>query len=521
MQDPQPRRVPPVDLALLGVLGLALALRLWRLDVPYVDAHSWRQVTNADIARHFATSTLDIFHPQVSWGGRDGVVGMEFPLLQWLTGLVWRVTGESAPVGRLIAILFSVTGVAALYGLGARLLSRPAALAAATLMAVSPSVVYFGRTLLSDTPMLTFMITGVWAWDLWFESRRPSLFAAATVLTALAALVKLPAIIVLAPVAGVAFRHVGWSALRDWRLWTAAWLIVAATAGWYYHADRIFLDTGLTQAVFRPSGTYPPSIAPGVSFTSVSHWVTRDRFLSADTWSQLGDRFWQLHLTAFGAVGALLGLWVVPRGARAPLHLWTLAGVVLFIAALEGQYWHEFHQLPLLPPLFLYFGAFVATVFDGAWRTRVFPGRAGVLVLTAVAAVVLVQVVRSSGVILHLYRPDNLQTPLIGIGGSMRAVSEPDGLFVTVEYDDRTTNSPLLLYFAHRQGWSFDIDSISVPVLEGLRNRHGAAYFATTTWQKLSDDQPAVVAWLAAHGKPVALADAPSTARLFDLRVHP
>ena len=79
-----------VDTALLAVLATALLARLWYLDSPLIDAHSWRQITNADIARHFI-STLDFLHPQVSWGGRDGVVGMEFPLLQWLTGVLWRV----------------------------------------------------------------------------------------------------------------------------------------------------------------------------------------------------------------------------------------------------------------------------------------------------------------------------------------------------------------------------------------------------------------------------------------------
>jgi predicted membrane-bound mannosyltransferase len=175
----------------------------WYFESALIDAHSWRQITNADIARHFMT-TLDLLHPQVSWGGRDGIVGMEFPLLQWLTGVMWRVTGESHVVARLVALLFSVGGVACLYGLGARLLGRPAGLAAAALMAVAPSTVFFGRTFLSDTPMLTFMIAAVWAWDVYFERAGRGRLAVAAALTALAAFVKLPAILVLAPIVGTA-----------------------------------------------------------------------------------------------------------------------------------------------------------------------------------------------------------------------------------------------------------------------------------------------------------------------------
>ena len=510
-----PRRGPAVDLGLLAVLATAVVARLWYLDSALIDAHSWRQITNADIARHFM-STLDLLHPQVSWGGKDGVVGMEFPLLQWLTGVLWRVTGESHVVARLVALAFSLAGVVCLYGLGARLLGRAGGLAAAALMAVSPSTVFFGRSFLSDTPMLTFMIAAVWAWDVYFEraSRRRLLVAAA--LTALAALVKLPAILVLAPIVGTAWRHRGFALLADRGAWAGGGVAVAVVAAWYWHADRLFLETGLTQAVFRPSGTYPADIAPGVQFTSVSHWATRARLLDVETWRELADRFWQLHLTAFGAAGMLLGLWRAPRATRAPIDLWLLAGVALFLVALEGQYWHEFHQLPLLPPLFLYFGAAAAPLFDGAWQARALPRRAGGVIVTGLGLLCAVQAARSSGVELHLYRPANLQQSFVRVGEAVRAATAPDALLVTVEYEDAGANSAMLLYFAHRQGWSFDVRSVTAGVVPHLAAK-GARYFATTNWAELEARKPEVAALLTARYKALPLGDVPSGARLFDL----
>ncbi|MBL8135514.1 MAG: glycosyltransferase family 39 protein [Acidobacteria bacterium] len=510
-----PRRAPAIDVGLIAVLATAVGARLWYLDTALIDAHSWRQITNADIARHFMT-TLDLFHPQVSWGGRDGVVGMEFPLLQWLTGLLWRVTGESAVVARLVALSFSLAGVVCLYGLGERLLGRAGGLAAAALMAVAPSTVFFGRSFLSDTPMLTFMIAAVWAWDVYFErASRRRLILAAT-LTALAALVKLPAILVLAPIVGAAWRHRQLAALTDRGAWLGGVVAVALVAAWYWHADRIYLETGLTQAVFRPSGTYPPDIAPGVQFTSVSHWATRARLLDLETWRELADRFWQLHLTAFGAAGVLLGLWRAPRATRAPIDLWLLAGLVLFVVALEGQYWHEFHQLPLLPPLFLYFGAAAAPLFDGAWQTRTLPRRIGGLIVGVTGIVCAVQAARASGVELHLYRPANLQQSFVQVGEALRAATAPDALVLTVEYEEAGANSAMLLYFAHRQGWSFDVRSITAGVVPHLADR-GARYFATTNWAELEARKPEVAALLVARYKALPLADVPSGARLFDL----
>ncbi len=516
---PESRRSgPAVDFTLLGILLMALVLRIWSLDTPLVDAHSWRQVTNADIARHFAEGSLDLFHPRVSWGGQDGVVGMEFPLLQWMTGVLWRATRESSVVARLVAVAFSLAGVVCMYGLGRRLMGHHAALASAFLMAASPSVVFFGRSFLSDTPMLMFMLAAVWAWDVYFARPRWSAAVVAGVLTALAALVKLPAILVLAPIVGVAWRHQRWRALGDGRAWVAATGAVLLTAAWYWHADRIFVETGLTQAVFRPSGTYPSSVAPGVQFTSVSHWATFERLTNPEVWREFSDRFWQLHLTGIGALGALLGVFLVGRfTSRIVVDLWALGGLALFLVAIEGQYWHEFHQLPVLPPLMLYFGAAAAPLFDGAVWRRVWPSTLAAPVLWVVASVAVLQGMRSSGAERHLYRPDNLQDRVIRVGEAIRSATASGALIATVEYEEAGANSPMLLYFARRQGWSFDVRSITSGEVEWLRTRMGVRYLATTHWHALAARKPDVAALVEARYKEVPLGDIESNARLFDL----
>ena len=516
--DRRSRPVWALDLPLLGVLLTAVAFRLWHLDVPLIDGHSWRQVTNADIARHFAEGSLDLFHPRVSWGGVDGVVGMEFPLLQWITGALWRLTSESHVIARLVAAGFSVAGVACMYGLGARLFGRAAGLAAASLMAVSPSVTFFGRSFLSDTPMLTFMVAAVWAWDAYFERPTWRRAVVAGALAALASLVKLPAILVLAPIAGVGWRHRRWGVLTDRTAWTCLTAAVALTAAWYWHADRIFLETGLTQAVFRPSGTYPVEVAPGVTFVSVSHWATRARLLSGEAWLQFLDRFWMLHLTTLGAAGALLGFWQARRhAARAAVDMWTLGALALFLVAIEGQYWHEFHQLPLLPPLMLYFGVAAAPLFDPEWQRRRMPHMVGPLALALIGVLVAVQGMRASGAQTHLYRMDNLQQRYVRAGEAVRGATNPGGLIVTVEYIDGGANSPMLLYFAHRQGWSFDVRSVTAPEVEFLRARHGARYFATADWDDLVAVKPDVAALLSQRFKQIPLPQGLDGARLFDL----
>ena len=58
---PSPSAPRRFDWVLVAILALACAFRAYRIDVPFVDAHSWRQVTNADIARLWVEGPIDFF----------------------------------------------------------------------------------------------------------------------------------------------------------------------------------------------------------------------------------------------------------------------------------------------------------------------------------------------------------------------------------------------------------------------------------------------------------------------------
>lgn len=504
-----------VDVVLLAILALGLLFRLYRVDIPLVDGHSWRQITNADIARHFAETTWNPLTPQVSWGGRSGVVGMEFPLLQYLIGLVWRLVGESELVARLVTIAFSMASIGLIYALGRELFSVPVGRAAAFMLAVAPSTVFFGRSPLSDTPMVTFSIAALLAWQRWLTAPSSPRLAGATLHTALAGLVKLPGVIIGAPIAVLAVIHRGPAILRTRGFWLGGVASVAMIAGWYLYADAIAARTGLTQAILRPSGVYGPEIGlPLSAYETVSHWATAARLGDPQFFADMLDRFWGLHLTSFGFAAALLGWWLV-RGERYALVLdaWLGAGVVLLLASAEGQFWHQFHQLPLIPPLALYAGVAAAPLFDGSRL----PDRSVRVVAVALClAIVAAMAFRSSGVLPHLYRDNNLQMQFPLVGEEIRAATQPGALLVTVDYDRAGTNSPMLLYYAHREGWSFDVHAIEADVVERLRTRFEARYFVTMQWSELAQAKPAVTRYLSGF-KPVVLTTGDNQVRMFDL----
>lgn len=514
---PRAARTAGIDWCALAIVLLAVVLRAWRIDVPFVDAHSWRQVTNADVARLWTEGPIDFFYPAVSWGGPDGRVGLEFPLLHLLIALVWRLTGITDIGGRIVPAAFSVATVWLMYRLGTRLLGAPAGRAAALLLAVSPSVVYFGRTPLSDTPMLTFSVAAVLGYVAYAQTGSKKLALAGAVSLALAGLVKIPAILVLGPIAIVGVLRHGWQVWRDPWFVAAPLGALGAVGLWYLHADQIFLETGLTQAIFRPSSSYPGDIAQWSGlFTTVSHW-TRAHHLSWETATTLGALFWQLHLTPTFAVVATIGAlrWHWPLGGRSVVDVWALAAASLMAVSLAGQVVHEFHQLPMLLPLALYFGMGAAPLFDGATYARL-DGVRRPVAIAAVAALLAWVAVRGfidSGVIHRLYRPGAMNTGLIDAGAAIAAHTPPDALLATVEYERYGSNSPMLLYFAHRHGWSFDQVSISPGVIEYLRTSRGVCYVAVSDWPALETARADVVEYL----RPFSHVELPHTHGVYQL----
>ena len=511
------RRLP--DTVLLLILLLGALLRCQYLGLPMAEAHRWREITNSDIARNFYERSMNIFYPQVNWGGAvRPFVGMEFPLMHWIAALLYWPFGEHAVIGRLVSMAFSLGTVWAIYALGSRLFGVAAGRAAAFLIAVSPNAVFFGRFFISDTPMLFYSVAAVYAWVVYLDTRSTAAGVAGTVCAALAFLVKIPAVMILVPIAWAAWEARRWSALRDRGLMVGLTAAVVVTGLWYWHADSIFHHTGLSEAIWHPSGNYGPPISyVSGPFIGIYHWSTAARLKDPAFYSEMVTRAWALHLTPGGftlALFALFAMWRCPR--RRIVDAWLGIVVLFILVTSEGNIHHEFHQLPLLPPAALLFGLAAAPAFDGAWLRKTggrLMGPVGSAVALVAAALLSFQY---SGVVGNFFRPDRLDMIPIEAGRVIEGAVDPAALVVTVEYQEYGNNSPILLYWSHRRGWSFDKTSITPEVIDLLRRSYGARYFASTMWPALSAARPDVVQYLQTRAR-VALPGAPRDTVLFDL----
>jgi 4-amino-4-deoxy-L-arabinose transferase-like glycosyltransferase len=508
---PSQRHIP-----ILLIMGVAVALRLLYITAPLLDAHRWRQVDTASIARTFYEERFNPLRPEANWGGAHGAVESEFPLLPMLAALLYSVFGPDEMWGRLIVVVFSVGSVWLTYVLGTQLLDDAGGLAAATLVAVSPAAVFYGRAFMPDSLMICFSLAALVGFVRHATTGATRPLVVASVALGLTILVKLPGILVLAPVAAVLWHVRGRQALGDRRLWLAVAVPVAVAAAWYWHAYQIYLETGLTFGVIGTTKTYPAFVATSEWTTAFSKWSSVELLTTTPLYDLMLSRLYFLHLTPPGFALALVGLvlWRAKKW-RVVVDAWLAAMVAFILVAGAGHMGHDYYQLPLVPIFALYFAAAAWPVFAAGWiATNVGPGLAPRLGVALVVAAVAAMSFWHSGVIARHFRPAAPDVRILRAGEAIQRGVGEAGLIVAV--DDYGVNSPMLLYFAHAKGWSFDAETLTASVVRTLEPQ-GARYFASTRWSAVRRRQPDLAAYLQTRHE-VVLVDAPADTVLFDLR---
>jgi hypothetical protein len=376
--------------------------------------------------------------------------------------------------------------------------------------------VFFGRIVIPDTPMMLSMVMAlVYFLEYARDDSMRKLILGSACLT-IACLLKLPAVFVGTAIAVGLVQARGWQVFRDPRVWVAGVMPLLITAGWYWHAHEIFTRTGLTMGILgAPTKFYPAFISPGPWPSIYSKWSTSTLLADPEFYRRMFMRFYHLLLLPVGFVGAVIGA-VVWRGRGwVVLAVWLIANVIFLFIAGEVHRVHEYYQLPFVVIGAVYFGAIAWPIFDGEWIAA-HVGR-GVIPLVATSAALVVAGLASfyaSGVTESHFAPRDMAVRMLQAGQAIDAVAPDNDLAIVV--DDYGIMSPILLYFAHLKGWSFDPGDISPQVIDNLR-RFGARYFVTTQWSTLARVRPDATVFLERY-EVVTIPGAPPDTVVRDLR---
>src|SRR6266478_8502836 len=199
---------------------LAVAVRLFSINQPYIDRWSWRQSDVAAIARNFKENGFHFAYPQIDWAGdAAGYVGTEFPILPFVAAICYKFAGVHEWIGRLQAVIFFAASLPFFFLLVREIFGDTTAIWATFFYSFAPLNVFAGRSFMPDVPSLSLALIGLYFFLRWIDDQRSRSFCTAAALISLSILIKLPTATIGAPLLYLTWQKFRWNLFRQPSLW--------------------------------------------------------------------------------------------------------------------------------------------------------------------------------------------------------------------------------------------------------------------------------------------------------------
>lgn len=152
------------------IVSLAFIVRLYKINTPLADWHSWRQADTSAVTRNYVKNGINILFPTYDdlsniASGRDNPKGLrfvEFPLYNVASVVVDKIfVGFNLEIsGRLTSIFAALGSIVFLYLLVRKYFGKKEAVISGFLYAVIPYSIYYTRMILPE-PFLVFTSLGM------------------------------------------------------------------------------------------------------------------------------------------------------------------------------------------------------------------------------------------------------------------------------------------------------------------------------------------------------------------------
>ena len=347
---------------LVSLFFLAFFPRLYKLNSPLADWHSWRQADTASVTREFVKHNYPILAPHYhdlsnipnGIDNLDGYRMVEFPILNYFTAQLLRSFPklDLVTTSRLVSVFCSSFSVLFLYGLVWQLSrSKLTSFLSAALFALLPYSIYYGRAILPETPMVTMQLLSLFTFILWLKHQTSSIkhqkilisnfwFLVSFLSLTLAFLLK-PITIFLAPVFAVlAFGYLGLKALKTWPLYLFA--LTPIPTLWWRHYIQAF-PAGIPANRWLLNGN-------GIRLRP-AWW----RWLFADRLGRMILGYWGTSFFALGLIAKTKQLkksfsfFLIPHSFDLFTYTYALSLFAYLVIFATGNVQHDYYQIPLIP----------------------------------------------------------------------------------------------------------------------------------------------------------------------------
>jgi len=448
-------------LLLVVILLAAFLVRLYKIDNPVADWHSWRQADTAAVSRNFIKNGYDLLLPRFDdlsdvTTGRENLMGLrfvEFPIYN----LIHAFLAQSFPNrplewwGRMVSIIFSLGSIIFLYLLTRKYLGKLTALLAVFFFALLPFNIYYSRVILPEPMMVFTSLAMIYFFDFWLDEGKlsPVFYIFFIIFTALSLLLK-PFTVFLFPVLFYLVWHKwGFSFLKKKLLYLAI-IAVAPFILWRWWMN------------LHPEGI------------PASSWLFNDegiRFKGAFFWWLFGERLAKIILGFWGVALMVLGIGERVKTKEGWIFHWWLAGILIYFTVIAGgNVRHDYYQVLALPVICIFLAK--GTIFLFSLPRGFYHRVVNYFLLTAC---VLFMLAFSWHEVRDFY---NINHPEIIEVGRRADQILPQGAKVIAPYDGDTA----FLYQINRQGWPTVVKSVDYLI------SLGATHFVSVNFDSVTSD---------------------------------
>jgi len=179
----------------IPLVSILLHWKVFQMDL--VSIHVWRQSQTQSTIVNFYEEDFNLFNPrQNNRGAEDGILRMEFPIMQWTFASFYKIFGNHLIISRLLSFLIGLCAVLGMFFLTKNIFQNEGmALISAWCFNFSPSFFYHTVNPMPDNFALC---CGIWGLSFFFlfikKQKKASLFLSGLFLS-LASLAKLPFIL--------------------------------------------------------------------------------------------------------------------------------------------------------------------------------------------------------------------------------------------------------------------------------------------------------------------------------------
>lgn len=457
-----PKIVQPWFLLAL-ILLIGLSFRLYRVDIPLADHHSWRQADTAAVARNFIKEGFDFLHPRIDNMApiyKEMVFNpqryflVEPPIYQTFVAGLYALFGVQEKLARFVSIAFSLGAIVFLYLLTKKLTNQWTALLAAFFMAILPFSIYYSRVVLPDTEMLFGAIAMFYFFILWLEKQTWRRFALAVFFAAWVLTLKLFPLFLGIPLFYLVWRQWGFNFIRQKKLYLFLVLALLPLVAW-----RLWISQ------------FPEGI-PAYAWLFNLYGI---RFRPAFFRWIFAERIGKLILGCWGLPLLVLGLMLKPNKKEGWFFHWWLFAFLAYVTVFAaGNVTHDYYQIPFIP---------IAAVFL-AKGTHWFL-KASKQSFSKIVSYLLIITCILFMFGFSWYEIEGFYLIQGGVDLAGKAIDElvpKDALILTGDSNDAT-----LLYNTNRYGWTGGYASYIPNEKEALNKarERGAEFYVTTKVKEL------------------------------------